>query len=632
MAVMAFTSIKSAFLVLAVSFIVTAEPIVKLQDRKVTYEGITSDNHIEHFLNIKYAHDTSGARRFAPPEPFTPPEGTHISAIEPGPACPQSKAGIPPFFDETPVISEDCLNLRIARPAGTTANDKLPVVVWLHGGGVVKGSAYDSHFNPDQLIMLSSELKKPVIYVSLHYRITIFGFARLATLKAQKSLNVGMRDQRLGFQWVKDNIAAFGGDPNRIIAYGLSAGGTFSSLQLLAYGGEKGVPFTHLWSMSGPPGNALNVTTDATEMHTRAVAENLGCGTGDEDDEKMLECLREVHFEKLTEAAMEYSIQNHPPNGLHTFIPSIDGDIMPDRHSVLYKSGKFVKGIPTVFGWAHDDGSGSATPASAYQTEEDMKGAFKPFTHALTDDDYRMLFSLYPGSDFEEEFKNYGLNRRESDPTAPIHFFRVSRMLRDILFTCSSLSFGYEMSRQSKALDPAFPGVRMYDLNQSMLTPLMGAAGLPYMGVCHGSDTHYIFNGLFPEGKISESDQSLSRSMTGSFINFAYTGNPTFPDDEHFSSWPESFPEPSHHEELLPSSLNLQLIGGPFGTGFGTLKAKDSADSTISAGIMQDMMGQEVEYKEMGSAASQARQRVIEREKLLERCAYIDTLAEKLGV
>jgi hypothetical protein len=285
-----------------------------------------------------------------------------------------------------------------------------------------------------------------------------------------------------------------------------------------------------------------------------------------------------------------------------------------------------------VYGWSQDDGSGSAMPASAYQTEEDMKLAFKPFAHSLTDDDYKTLFSLYPASDFETECENYALNKKGSGPEATIEFFRLSRVLRDILFSCSSLSFGYEMSRQSKALDPKFPGVRLYDLNQSMLTPMMAAAGFPYLGVCHGSDTHYILNGVFPEGDIAEADRVLARSMASSFINFAYTGDPTVSGDEHFNFWPESFPEGSESETSIPSSLNLQLIGGPFGTGPGTLKAVMEEKWAMLKDESQIPIGQNIEYGEMKSAASQARQRLIEREKLIERCAFVDTLSEKLGI
>ncbi|KAK7746209.1 hypothetical protein SLS62_009425 [Diatrype stigma] len=632
--------LPTVLLGLAVRHVAATGPIVQLENSKVTYRGVASGS-IEHFHNIRYAHDTSGERRFAPPEPYLPPDdGGEIDATTPGPACPQSRPGMPPFFDATPHISEDCLHLRVSRPAGTTAADKLPVVVWLHGGGVVKGSAHDAHADPERLLALSAALGRPVVYVALNYRLTIFGFARLPVLKEQRSLNAGMRDQRAGFQWVRDHIAAFGGDPDRITAFGLSAGGTFISMHPLAYGGERGVPFSQIWAMSGPPGTALNVTSDVTEMHTLAVAEKLGCGAadGDSDDDDgkaVLQCLRAVPMEKLTEVAMDYSRENHPPAGLFTFIPSVDDDFIPDRHSVLYKSGRFVKGIPTVFGWAQDDGAMNAGPAPAFENEEAMKVPIQSFAHALTDEDYETLFSLYDAADFAEDVRNYEVRKAEPDPAAPVHYFRVSRILRDMLFACPSVDFGHEMSRQSRALDPAFPGVRLYDLNQSMLTPLFEGAGMPYLGVCHGSDTNYIFNGLFPEGDVSDNDQKLSVSMAASFINFAYTGSPINADDEGFDSWPEAFPEDEAlrgEDESGPSRINLQLIGGPLGTGPCSLGQGSSHEAGQEAGSMQHPLVDNTEYGEMETAVLQARRKQLEREKLLERCAFLSTLAPKLGV
>lgn len=228
-------------------------------------------------------------------------------------------------------------------------------------------------------------------HVALNYRLTIFGFARLPILKDQKSLNVGMRDQRAGFQWVKGNIASFGGDPERITSFGLSSGGTFSSLHLMTFAGEQGVPFTQAWAMSGPPGTALNMTSDATEIHTRAVADLAGCAAEDnrvpDEEVRVLQCLRDLPMDKLLEVAVEYSQRNHPPLGLFTFIPSVDSDFLPDRQSTLYKQGKFVKGVPLVLGWTQDDGATNAGPATAFQTEEDMKTPINNFAHALTDED-----------------------------------------------------------------------------------------------------------------------------------------------------------------------------------------------------------------------------------------------------
>lgn len=322
--------------------IIAANQAVTLPQADISYKGTTKDG-IEHFQNIKYAHDTCGHRRFAPPEPYTPPSGTIVDATRPGPECPQLAHAIPPFLDETTNMSEDCLHLRIARPVGIRPDEKLPVVLYVHGGGLVKGSCSDSHTEPDRLVQYAMSIGKPIIFVAMNYRLSIFGFARLPILKDKKSINVGVRDQRLAFEWVKNNIEAFGGDNTRITAYGLSAGATLTSLHLTSFAGEKGVPFTQAWLMSGPPGTALNMTSDATTLHTLAVADKVNCVK--ENERKTLDCLMNLPMGELLDAAVDYSTANHPPAGLFTFIPSIDDDVFTERPSVLYRRGDFVKGL-----------------------------------------------------------------------------------------------------------------------------------------------------------------------------------------------------------------------------------------------------------------------------------------------
>ncbi|KAI1097717.1 Alpha/Beta hydrolase protein [Jackrogersella minutella] len=195
------TWLRAAFFGLVVGIVVASNPIVKFEERKITYRGVPRCS-VEDFGTIRFAHDTSGLRRFAPPEPYTPPEGTEIEATAPGPACPQPTVGIPPFFGETPIQSEDCLNLRVTRPMGTTASDKLPVVIHVIGGGVIKAFVYlaTSIFDPANLITYSISINKPVIHVAFNYRLYIYGFARLGILMDRNSLDVGMRDQRAGSQ------------------------------------------------------------------------------------------------------------------------------------------------------------------------------------------------------------------------------------------------------------------------------------------------------------------------------------------------------------------------------------------------------------------------------------------------
>ncbi|KAK8041467.1 lipase [Apiospora phragmitis] len=432
---------------------------------------------------------------------------------------------IPPFFGATPDQSEDCLYLRITRPQEQKAS-----------------------VDPTHLMTQSARIGQPVIHVVLNYRVTIFGFARLPVLKDQQSLNVGMRDQRAGFQWVKDHIAAFGGDQNRITSFGLSSGGTFTSLHLLSYGGARGVPFDRAWCMSGPPGTALDMTSDAVELHTRAVANKLGCDASG-DDFEVLQCLRDVPMDKLTETAMAYAMKNHPPAGLFTFIPSVDDDFLPDRQSVLYRAGRFVK-MPMVHGWTQDDGGTNAGPATDFQTEADIITAIRRFPHALTDDDYAGLFALYPASDFDNEVRNYEARRAASDPAVSVHYFRAARILRDVLFTCSSLDFASEASKRSTDIT---------------LTPMFRAAGMPWLGAVHGSDLEYLYNNLLPRETLADADLALADRFLAAFLNFAYAADPNGADAA--LSWPEAFPTGADAASSLSTpAINVQLVGGPWGT------------------------------------------------------------------
>ncbi|KAK6851971.1 alpha/beta-hydrolase [Apiospora arundinis] len=374
------STLRRAAALLALASRTTAalsDPVVVAVDSLgVQYRGLVRES-VEEFNSVKSGLNTSGSRRFAPPEPYVPPQGIEIDTTAPAPACPQIRDAIPLFFGATPDQSEDCLYLRITRPSGTKSDDKLPVIVHLVGGGVIKGHTQEASVDPTRLVTQSARIGQPIIHVVLNYRVTIFGFARLPVLKDQQSLNVGMRDQRAGFQWVKDHITAFGGDRNMITSFGLSSGGTFTSLHLLSYGGARGVPFDRAWCMSGPPGTALNMTSDAVELHTRAVANKLGCDPSGNDLE-VLQCLRDVPMDKLTETAMAYAMKNHPPAGLFTFIPSVDDDFLPDRQSVLYRAGRFVK-MPMVHGWTQDDGGTNAGPAADFQSEADIITAIRRF-------------------------------------------------------------------------------------------------------------------------------------------------------------------------------------------------------------------------------------------------------------
>lgn len=116
---------------------------------------------------------------------------------------------------------EDCLTVNVASPANCTK--KLPVAVWIYGGGFTSGSAAWPFYNLSWFVNASEAAEKPLVAVSFNYRLGVLGFLAGNELSEEGSLNVGLLDQRLALHWVQENIAAFGGDPTKVTLFGESA-------------------------------------------------------------------------------------------------------------------------------------------------------------------------------------------------------------------------------------------------------------------------------------------------------------------------------------------------------------------------------------------------------------------------
>ena len=146
----------------------TPTPSVTDPVTKVTFQGNLSSD-VESFYNIRFGHDTSGANRFAHPIPFTYAPGSIVDASVPGAACPQQRVPVQGFdiFQNVTNFSEDCLTLRIDRAANTTSTDKLPVMVWIFGGGDSIGQIYDQAYNPTGLVLGSAAQGTPIIFVAM---------------------------------------------------------------------------------------------------------------------------------------------------------------------------------------------------------------------------------------------------------------------------------------------------------------------------------------------------------------------------------------------------------------------------------------------------------------------------------
>jgi carboxylesterase type B len=152
-------------------------------------------------------------------------------------------------------MSEDCLYINVVRPAGIDPAAQLPVAVWIHGGGLTMGGSADRRYNLSFIVQNSVDLGTPIIAVSFNYRLAVFGFISGPEVQAAGATNLGFRDQRLALRWINENIAGFGGSPEKVTLWGESAGAISINAQLFAYNGGAQSLFSTLALSSSVPDN-----------------------------------------------------------------------------------------------------------------------------------------------------------------------------------------------------------------------------------------------------------------------------------------------------------------------------------------------------------------------------------------
>lgn len=250
------------------------------------FRGYSPLPSVEAFLGIPFAAPPVGTLRWQPPHPYIPNDTTTIhNASEPYPGCYQVLFNTALNDKVTGTSeSEDCLFLSIWKPADhdPESEKKLPVLLWIYGGGFAQGAS-----NPNDGVDFVSN-QQDVIVVSFNYRLNIFGFP---TTPAVKEKNVGLLDQRAAVEWVAANIGAFGGDAERIVLAGQSAGAVSTAVYAFAYPDDPIVK--GLLTMSGQP--ETNLMDDGSSW--RQVAERTGCRDGNRTRE--LECMMGVPPRRL---------------------------------------------------------------------------------------------------------------------------------------------------------------------------------------------------------------------------------------------------------------------------------------------------------------------------------------------
>ncbi|HMH05155.1 MAG TPA: carboxylesterase family protein, partial [Terriglobales bacterium] len=304
-----------------------------------TIEGKTSGT-VRAFLGIPYAAPPVGDLRWKPPAGAARWTGIR-NAQEFGPRCMQGPI-YPDMVFRDAGGSEDCLLLNVWTPA-KNPKAQLPVMVWIHGGGFMAGASSEPRQDGEVLA------KRGAVVVSMNYRLGIFGFLALPELAAESDKkaagNYGLLDQVAVLEWVKRNIAAFGGDPANVTIFGESAG-SFSVSALMASPlakglfnkaiGESGAAF----SSSGLPFEPLAVRSPRDSQFTSS---SLGVHPLNE--------LRAMAASKILDASLKKDGDASP-----RFAPDIDGYFLPESLPAVFAQGK-QSDVPLLAGWNHDEGS-----------------------------------------------------------------------------------------------------------------------------------------------------------------------------------------------------------------------------------------------------------------------------------
>ncbi|MFZ0428837.1 MAG: carboxylesterase family protein [Acidobacteriota bacterium] len=476
----------------------------------------TSEDGLTVYRGIPFAAPPVGDLRWRAPEPATKWEGVR-QATKFGPR-PVQGMGNPSGRQEP--TSEDCLYLNVWTPA-KSAGDRIPVLVWIYGGGFNAGATSEPNYSGEKLA------KKGVVLVSIAYRVGQLGFLAHPELSAESphhvSGNYGLLDMIAGLQWVQKNIAAFGGDPDKVTIFGESAGGIAVSMlcasplaqglfhgAISQSGGSFGPPRPTLF-----PGENLKVLADA-ERSGEDYAKSAGVTSIAE--------LRKIPGDKL------------PAGGFGRAMawPIIDGWVIPDDQYKLYDAGRY-NDTPILVGYNSDEGASFRPPKTPEEYVTGVKARYGPFADRL--------LKAYPvGTDTVPKTAR-DLTR---DAAFGWHTWIWARLQAR---TGKSKVFYYYFDRH-----PDYPAD----------SPRAG------YGTPHGADVAYVFQHLdTSKPETTKTDLEISDAMSTYWVNFAKHGDPNGTGVPEWPAFSDAHPEVMYfdktpHPGPVPSAQALEALDAYF--------------------------------------------------------------------
>ncbi len=474
-------------------------------------QGVSYPDGVEAFFGIPYGESTAGAGRFMPPVPVQSWTGVR-ETVGVGNRSPQTLGGPLPevaALDRREPLGEDCLNLNVFTPA--SGNGRRPVMVWLHGGGFTSGSGgwllYDGR-------MLARS--QDVVVVTVTHRLNVFGHLHLAGLGGERyssAGNVGILDIIAALTWVRDNIAAFGGDPANVTIFGQSGGGGKVST-LMAMPAASGL-FHKAIIMSGSNlrGIPAQQANETAERYLRALD------------------LRNDQVDRLHEMSMEQLLTTYLNTQGLPMAPVVD-DITLPGDPFFPSAPALSANIPTMFGTTeHEVNFMPGTPLDDIDEAELSRRLAQTLNRG--EDQVRPLVALY----------------RDGRPDA------TNVELFQIIASDNSFRRGVQTQAELQAQQASAP---VYQYYFRWASPVREGKLRAY----HCLDIPFAFNNVDVCASMVGGDQDrypLASAMSGAFAAFARTGDPNNP---ALSYWA---PFTAEQQSVMVLDRQISLMNDPFG-------------------------------------------------------------------
>jgi para-nitrobenzyl esterase len=499
------------------SFIITAVRVTVVRTEAGLVSGVkNSTGDVTAYKGIPFAAPPVGELRWKAPQPARHWDGVKkCDAFGPSPMQPKPVPFMvytAEFLIPEQPISEDCLYLNVWTNAKTKA-DKKPVFVWIYGGGFTSGGTACAIYDGEAMA------KKGVIFVSVNYRVGAFGFLAHPELTKESpekaSGNYGLLDQVAALKWVKKNIAAFGGDPDRVTIAGQSAG-SMSVNSLVASPLTKGL-FKGAIAESG----SLLIKNPLLASTSLQTAEEQGVKLAEKAGAKSLAEMRAMSAEDVLK-----KFQGR-------YAPIVDGYVLPESVADIFAKGK-QNHVPLITGWNADEFGGPA----------DDKETFKKKAQEKYGSDAETFLKYYPA---------------ETDEQAKASQVALSR---DQVFALS----GYKWANiQSKA-----PNSPVYVYNFARKVP--GNGDMAKYGAFHTGEVCYVMDNLkfLNNRPLEPADHALAKLMSAYWVNFVKTGNPN---GNGLPAWPK-YNTTQYQAKVFNAKTQTETLPGKGGLDFLLSKAE----------------------------------------------------------